>query len=107
MALNPTHPEIDHNIFKKHKWIEFYGDVKESILNDMPYPRGKILDLRMHLDSNHDVDKATCWSRTEFLIFMNIYLIQWMSKKQPTIEKSVFGADIVVMKHGMKTLRGI
>ena len=31
----------------------------------------------------------------------------WKSKKQPTIETSVFGAEFVAMKHGMETLRGL
>ena len=30
-----------------------------------------------------------------------------MSKKQATIETSVFGAKFVAMKHGIKTLRGL
>ena len=38
---------------------------------------------------------------------MNMALIQWLSKKQPTIETSVLGVEIVAMKHGMETLRGL
>ena len=34
-------------------------------------------------------------------------LIAAVSKKQPTIETSVFGAEFVAMKHGMETLCGI
>ena len=34
-------------------------------------------------------------------------LIYWVSKKQPTIETSVFGAEFVAMKHGTKKLRGL
>jgi hypothetical protein len=30
-----------------------------------------------------------------------------MSKKQVTIETSVFGAEFVAMKHGIETLRGL
>jgi hypothetical protein len=30
-----------------------------------------------------------------------------MSKKQATIETSVFGAEFVAMKHGIETLRGL
>ena len=33
-------------------------------------------------------------------------LIDWVSKKQPTIETSVFGAEFVAMKHGTEKLRG-
>ena len=34
-------------------------------------------------------------------------LIAAVSKKQPTIETSIFGAEFVAMKHGMEMLRGI
>jgi hypothetical protein len=34
-------------------------------------------------------------------------LIIWLSKRQPTIETSVFGAEFVAMKHGIETLRGL
>eukprot|EP00970_Alexandrium_tamarense_P013695 scaffold3611_cov105-Alexandrium_tamarense.AAC.3 len=33
--------------------------------------------------------------------------IQWLSKKQSTVETSVFGAEFVAMKHGIETVRGI
>ncbi len=31
----------------------------------------------------------------------------WFSKRQPMVETSVFGAEFVAMKNGMKTLRGV
>ncbi len=34
-------------------------------------------------------------------------LIDWVSKKQATIETSVFGAEFVAMKHGIVKLRGL
>ncbi len=34
-------------------------------------------------------------------------LIDWISKKQATIETSVFGAKFVAMKHGIEKLRGL
>ena len=34
-------------------------------------------------------------------------LIDWISKKQATIETSVFGAEFVAMKHGIEKLRGL
>jgi len=34
-------------------------------------------------------------------------LIIWLSKRQPTIETSVFGAEFVAMKHSIETLRGL
>ena len=38
---------------------------------------------------------------------MNLALIAWFSKKQPTVESSIFGAEFVAMKHGIETLREI
>ncbi len=33
--------------------------------------------------------------------------IDWVSKRQSTIETSVFGAEFVSMKHGVEKLRGL
>ena len=38
---------------------------------------------------------------------MNTALIDWLSKKQATIESSVFGAEFIAMKTGVEALRGI
>ena len=38
---------------------------------------------------------------------MNTTLVQWFSKKQSTIETSVFGAEFVAMKEGIDTLKGL
>ena len=67
----------------------------------MPTPLGKDIDLQMMVDSVHAGDKQIQQSQTGFLIFCNIALINWVSKKQPTIETSVFGAEFVAMKHGV------
>ena len=85
LTFDPNYPEIYHDRFKKHKWVDFYGDVKEAIPTDIPEPRGESVDLRMHIYSDHAGYKATRRSSTGFLIFMNTDLIQWMSKKQPTL----------------------
>ena len=73
----------------------------------MPDPRRKSVELRMHVNSDYARDKATRRSRTGLLIFINTDLIHWMSKKQPTIETSVLGAEFVAMKHKVETLRGL
>jgi hypothetical protein len=74
---------------------------------DMPTPLGKDVDLRMMVDRDHAGDKQIRQSRTGFLIFCNMVLIDWVFKKQPTIETSVFGAEFVAMKHGTEKLRGL
>ena len=59
------------------------------------------------VDSDHAGDKATRQSCNGFMIFCNMALINWLSKKQPTVETAVFGAEFVAMKHGVETLRGL
>ena len=52
-------------------------------------------------------DKSNRRSRTGYFIYLNSALIMWKSKKQATIETSVFGAEFVAMKAGIETLRGL
>ncbi len=73
----------------------------------MPPPLGKDVDLCMMVDSDHAGEKRTQHPRTGFIIFCNLAPIIWLSKQQATIETSVFGAEFVAMKHGIKTLRGL
>jgi len=107
LIFDPTYPDIDQTAFPVYDWMEFYGDVEEAIPPDMPPPLGKDIDLCMMVDSDHVGDKTNRCSRTCFLIFCNLSPITWISKKQATIETSVFGAEFIAMKHGIETLRGL
>ncbi len=81
--------------------------MEEAIPPDMPPPLGKDIDLCMMVDSDHAGDKRTRRSCTGFIIFCNLAPVIWLSKQQATVETSVFGAEFVAMKHGIKTLRGL
>ena len=108
LVLDPSYPKINPDDFIMDRdWKGFYGNVKEELPPDMPEPLGSEVDLRLYVNSSHANDKSNRRSRTGFLIFMNSALIQWCSKKQATIESSVFGAEFVAMKHGIETVRGI
>ena len=58
----------------------------------------------MYVNSDFAGDKVRRRSRTGFFVLLNSALIQWASKRQPTIEMSVFGTEFVVTKHGVDTL---
>ena len=73
----------------------------------MPEPGEKGVIIRMMVESNHAGDKETRRSRTSFFIYVNTGLIFWLSKKEPTIESSVFGTEFVAFKHGVEELRGL
>jgi hypothetical protein len=93
--------------FPQYNWTEFYGNLEEAIPVDMPKTLGKEVDIRMMCDSDHAGDKRTRRSYTGFLIFCNMALIDWVSKKQATSETSDFGAEFVAMKHGINKLQGL
>ena len=84
-----------------------YGDVKEAILNNFPKALGREVYLRMFVDSDHATDETMRRSRTGYFIYLNSALVNWISKKQATIETSVFGAEFVAMNQGMEDVRGI
>ena len=79
----------------------------EAILPKAPQARGKDVDLRVFVDSDHAGEHATRRSRTGYLLYLNMSPIAWFSKRQATIETSVFGAEFVTMKTAMDTARGI
>jgi hypothetical protein len=53
MAYDPS------NVFKPNNWKSFYGNVEESIPSNAPEPRGKDVDLRLYVDSDHAGEKHT------------------------------------------------
>ena len=61
----------------------------------------------MMVDSDHTGDKTDRRSRTGYIIFVNMSLIDWLSKKQATVEKAVFGSEFIAMTHGVEHLCGL
>ena len=104
MAFDPNYPFIDMNEFKECKWKDFYGYLKEAIPPNAPNKRGKEVDLRGYVDSDHAGEKKTRRSRSGSFIFLNTALIKWFSKNWSMIETSVFGGEFVAMKIVMETL---
>jgi hypothetical protein len=107
LVFDPSFTGIYLSSFVHHDWREFYGDVKEAIPHHAPKPRGKDVDLRMYVESDHAGDKQTRRSRSGLFVYMNISLIFCLSKKQSTIDTSLFGAKFVAIQAGMETLRGL
>ena len=107
MVFDPTYPDIDMRDFKTCDWKEFYGNTTEAAPPDAPPPLGKEVDLCLYVDSYHADDKAMRRSRTGYFIFLNITPVVWSSKRQPTVETSVFGDIFVAMKNGMEDLQGL
>ena len=108
LLFDLTYPDIEFDTFNDvAEWKTLYGDVTEAIPPNSPNPRGKSVNLRIWVDSDHAGEKVTRRPRTGYFILLNTALINWLIKKQATIEVSVFGAEFVAMKTGVEALRGI
>ena len=82
LVLDSSYPGINMSEFKSNEnWAPFYGGVQESKPLNAPKPLGKEITLRMFVDSEHAGDKSDRRSRTGFMIFMNIAMINWHTKK--------------------------
>ena len=107
LIFDPKEPNVGKSDFVECDWSDFYPGAEEALLPNTPKPLGKGVMLRIFVDSNHAGDKVSRCSRTGFVIFLNYGMIDWLSKKQSTVETSVFGAKFCAMKHGIENLRGM
>jgi hypothetical protein len=103
VVFDPTYPTFDMGTFIKTDWKYMYGDVKEIISSDATVTRGKEVDLRLFVDSDHAGEQFTRLSRTGFVIYLNMAPVVWFYKHQPTVESSVFGAEFVAMKNDIES----
>ena len=95
--------ETEHNNFPKRDWDDFYSDVKECILPDMPEPLGEEVILCLYADANYAGNGSNRRSRTGFFALLNEAPICWHSKKQTRIENSVFSSEFISMRTGLET----
>ena len=61
----------------------------------------------MFIDSYHAGDKKNRRSCTGYMIFMNMFMTDWHTKKQATDKGAIFGAYFVAMNQGIESLRGM
>ena len=83
--MDHNYPTVNEDSFKAQYWSQQYGDIKEAIPINDPPPRGKEVVLIMVVDSDHAGDETDCRSCTGYMIFVNMALIDWLSKKQATV----------------------
>jgi hypothetical protein len=63
--------------------------------------------LRLFVDSDHAGEQFARRSRTGYVIYLNMAPIVWFSKRQPTVESSVLGDELVVMNNDIDTYHGL
>ena len=72
-----------------------YGDVHEDIPEDVPEALGKGVILMTFVDANLCHDMTTGRAITGILHMVNKTLMEWFSKKQPTIETATYGSEFM------------
>jgi hypothetical protein len=59
IIFDPLYPPIDMTVVKECDWKHFFGDLHEAIPPNAPPPRGKDVNLRMFINSDHAGDHLT------------------------------------------------
>ena len=107
-VVDPTYPDINLDDYELNQdWTKFYGNVEEDIPENATEPLGKEFIMRAYVDADHAGDKLTRRSRTGYIVFLNMALICWFSKKQASIETSSFGSEFIAMKQCCEFIRGL
>ncbi len=82
-----------------HDWTySVYGDVKEVIPDDLPTPLGKPVILTTYIDANLYHDFTTGRSVSGVLQLVNQTPIEWISKRQDTVETATYGSELVAAR---------
>ena len=95
-------PKERANLMKR-----IYPDAKNINPPGIPEPRGESIQFTVFVDANHAGNKITRHSQTGILVFSNMTLIQWISKRQNTVESSTFGSEFLALKHACELMKGM
>lgn len=104
LYLNPEYPPIDPSWFENADspeiFREQYRDAKEEMppKNLTPDPLGRPVTIVAYVDASHAANKVTRRSHTGFILFLNRFPIIWYSKRQSTVESSMFSSEFIVTK---------
>jgi len=108
-SSSPTF-SVKTNKLPRPDWLDFYKDVQEQVPHDAPEPRGQAVELTAFVDSDHALmhgDTVTRRSRTGIFLFIQNAPIVWFSKKQTSVETSIFGSEFSAMKTAVEMVEGL
>ena len=106
LIFDPKVPDVGNSDFVECDWSDIYAGTQEAIPPNTLKSLGKGVALQMFIDSDHVGDKVGRCSLTGFVIFLNYEIIDWLSKKQSTVEISVFSAEFCAKKNGIENCVG-
>ena len=73
----------------------------------MPKPCGNSVSTHCFVDENHAGNKVTFRSQTGMLIFVNKAPIIEFSKRQNTVETSMFGSEFTALKISVEKVEAL
>lgn len=99
LVFDPMSRDFDDIEWTSHDWKTFYPDVYgETLPLGRPQERGNPVQINLFCDAAHGTCHTTRRSTTGIILFVNGAPISWYSKRQNTIESSVFGSEFVALK---------
>ncbi len=92
-------PDYSHLVEPNVDWTyAVYGNVTEDIPADIPKPLGKTVVLTCYVDANLMHDEVTGRSATGILHMMNMTPVDFMSKRQDTVETATYGSEFMAAR---------
>ena len=99
IVFDPKTPQIDERVSNANiDWRDFYGEVSEELLLNMPEAKGQPVVVSCFVDANHAGNMITRRSHTGILIYVQNAPIVWFLKRQNTVESSSFGSEFVALR---------
>ena len=105
--FDPQHLGLDERSFTTYDWYDFYRDNKEPVLVDLPAPRGEVVSTYCFVDSDHAANTVMRCSQAGLLLFVNRAPVTWFSKRQNTVETSIFGSEFIAMKTALEHIEAL
>ena len=82
----------------KHDWTYVYGPVHEELPHNMPEARGYKVIITVFYDANLYHCRVSGRAVTGIIILLNKTPIDWISKRQGTVETATYGSEFVAAR---------
>ncbi len=89
---------------KEKDWTEIYPDAVEHIPVNRPPKKGDVCTLTCYVDADHARDVITRRSVTGVLVLLNNTPITWISKRQKTVETSIYRSEMVASRIAIESI---
>ena len=86
---------------------ELYSDAVDELPPNMPQPLGKPINLNIFVDADHAGNKITRRSHTGIIIFGNMTPLNWLSKRQNTVETSTYSSEMIALRIAIEMTDGL